>query len=194
MTRMKLLGLVGLVCSGAALLAVPAGANPPYPNSTYHLYANNAEVGQLYMGPLADQQVGATLGPGSWVMVDCLAGTTRLFTVRIDLGGTPINNPAGVINAFPPLDKMTKLNNPTNVGGTLSGVRFFLRFFPRVGGAPTSSPPPQGAPQAGTTFSLPSPGAIGTGNVSGRNNTATPGGPGFCSFSLNLFADNFFPS
>jgi hypothetical protein len=90
-----------------------------------------------------------------------VASGQTLFSARVDLAGIPINNPAGVINAFP-----TSVTRTPESPGTLT-VRFFIRWFPSVSSAPMGSPGP------GQTFSLP-PGDIGSGNVSGRNNPTTP--------------------
>jgi hypothetical protein len=172
MTRMRLLlGLAGL---GAVVFPASAAANPPFPNSTYALSAGGALIGQLNIPAGGDQQ-GASLGPGSYVNADCVASGQTLFSARVDLAGIPINNPAGVINAFP-----TSVTRTPESPGTLT-VRFFIRWFPSVSSAPMGSPGP------GQTFSLP-PGDIGSGNVSGRNNPTTPGDPGFCSFNLNFVA------
>jgi hypothetical protein len=178
-----LLALAGI---GAGLLAASAGANPPFPSSTYNLYAGSAPIGPMIgqlVIPAGGDQPGARLGGGSYVEAGCVAGGPPLFTARIDLAGTPINNPAGVINAFPPPTAMTKI--PPDSPGTLSS-RFFIRWFPSVASAPTQNPP-TGPPGPGQTFSMP-PGDVGTGNVSGRNNPTAPGTPGFCSFRLNFFA------
>jgi hypothetical protein len=173
MTRVRLLlGLAGLV---AVVFPASAAANPPVPDSTYALPADGASIGELHI-PGNGNQPGASLGGGSVVKADCVASGQTLFTAVVDLAGIPINNPAGVINAFP--TKVTK--DPLDSTGTLT-VRFFIRWFPSVSSAPMGSPGP------GQTFSLP-PGDIGSGNVSGRNNPTVAGGPGFCSFNLNFFA------
>jgi len=177
MTRVRLLlGLAGLV---AVVFPASAAANPPFPNSTYNLLADGPSIGGLHIPGNGDQQ-GATLGDGSFVNADCVASGQTLFTVRVDLARIPINNPAGVINAFP-----TSVTRTPESPGTLT-VRFFIRWFPSVSSAPTQSPP-MGAPGPGQTFSMP-PGDIGSGNISGRNNPTVAGGPGFCSFNLNFFA------
>jgi hypothetical protein len=177
-TRMKLvLAMAGL---GAALFPASAGANPPFPNSIYDLLAGGAPIGRLYI-PANGNQPGATLGGGSYVSAECVGGGERLFTARVNLAGIPINNPAGVINAFP----TSVEKDPPNSPGTLN-ARFFIRWFPSVSSAPTQRPP-MGPPGPGQTFSMP-PGDVGTGNVSGRNNPTAPGAPGFCSFNQNFFA------
>jgi hypothetical protein len=179
MTRITL--LLALAGIGAALPAASAGANPPFPNSTYNLNATagGALIGKLFI-PAGGDQPGAILGSGSYVEAGCVASGQTLFTARVDLAGIPINNPAGVINAFP-----TNTTKTPESPGTLS-TRFFIRWFPSVAGAPTQSPP-MGPPGPGQSFSMP-PGDIGTGNVSGRNNPTAPGAPGFCSFNLSFFA------
>jgi hypothetical protein len=181
MTRVRL--LLGLAVLVAVVFPASAVANPPIPSSTYNLCTSSpcvpggsAFIGQLHIPANGDQQ-GALLDEGSFVDAPCVAGGPPLFIAHVVLDGTPINNPAGVINAFPPPDKLTKIPPPggTVPPGTLT-VRFFIRWFPSVSSAPT-----------GQTFSLP-PGDIGSGNVSGRNNPTVSGGPGFCSFNLNFSA------
>lgn len=193
---MKLLnlsfGLLGIAL-GVVLLATPAWANPPFPNSTYNLFANNRLVGVLKLPANGDQQ-GAALGAGSYVNADCTNNAGYQFTAHIDLAGIPINNPAGVINAFPPASgpnqrvfKQDQAGKPSNYPGTLSDPRFFMRWFPSTSGAPTQNPP-QGQP-SGQTASGPSAGDIGTGNVSGRNNPPSAQDQAhFCAIGLNFFA------
>jgi hypothetical protein len=177
MTRVRLLlGLAGLV---AVVFPASAAASPPFPNSTYDLFANGGLVGQLNI-PADGDQPGATLGRRSFVIADCVASGQTLFRARVRLAGIPINNPAGVINAFP-----TRVLRTPESPGTLT-AQFFIRWFPSVSSAPTQTPP-MGAPGPGQTFSTP-PGDIGTGTLSGRNNPTVPVGPGFCSFNLSFFA------
>jgi hypothetical protein len=172
-----------VIAVAAALIAEPVAANPPFPNSTYNLYAGGL-VGKLYIPANGDQQ-GATLGAGSYVNADCTNNSGKLFTVTLDLSGIPINNPAGVINAFLPPGKIKKTPDGP---GTIVNPRFFIRWFPSQAGAPTQSPP-MGNPGGGQTFSGPGPGDIGSGSVSGRNNPPSAQDQAhFCSFSLNLFA------
>lgn len=174
-----------IIAVAAALIAEPVAANPPFPSSSYNLYANNSWVGILNIPSNGDQQ-GAALGAGSFVDAVC-SNNTGGFTAHLDLSGAPINNPAGVINYFVPANKITK-KNPSNYPGTIVNPRFFMRWYPSQAGAPTQSPP-MGNPGGGTTFSLPSPGDIGTGSASGRNNPPSAQDQAhFCSFSLNLFA------
>ena len=180
MTRVRLLlGLAGLV---AVVFPASAAANPPFPNSTYNLDPPGAPpgatpIGVLFIPPGGDQP-GAKLLPGSYVEAPCVPSDgTAPFTAHVGLGEIPINNPAGVINAFPTdVQKVPPPDSP----GTLT-VRFFIRWFPSVSSAPMGSPGP------GQTFSLP-PGDTGSGNVSGRNNPTVTGNPGFCSFNLNFVA------
>ena len=118
MTRVRLLlGLAGLV---AVVFPASAAANPPFPNSTYNLLADGPSIGGLHIPGNGDQQ-GATLGDGSFVNADCVASGQTLFTARVDLARIPINNPAGVINAFP-----TSVTRTPASPGTLT-VRFFIR-------------------------------------------------------------------
>jgi hypothetical protein len=169
MTRVRLLlGLAGLI---AVVFPASAAANPPVPNRYYDLLVDGASIGQLHV----DQQ-GARLDDDSFVNAACVASDAPPFTAHIVLAGIPINNPAGVINAFP----TTVTKDPAESPGTLT-VRFFIRWFPLVSSAPMGSPGP------GQTFSLP-PGDTGSGNVSGRNNPTVTGAPGFCSFNLNFVA------
>jgi hypothetical protein len=173
-----------MIAVAAALIAEPVAANPPFPNSTYNLYANNSWVGILNIPSNGDQQ-GATLGAGSFVDAVCANNGGPQFTAHLDLSGIPINNPAGVINAFLGPDKITKR---PSYPGSLVSPRFFMRWYPSVASAPTQSPP-MGSPGGSTNFSLPSPGDIGTGSASGRNNPPSAQDQAhFCSFSLNLFA------
>jgi hypothetical protein len=172
------LGLA-IVAVGAGVLATPAGANPPFAGSTYDLLAGGAVIGRAVLGPNGDQP-GATLVAGSYVNADCVSGTATLFTAHVDLAGTPINNPAGVINAFP------AATPPPGHTGTLT-TRFFVRWFPSVSGAPTQ-PAPTGPPGGGQGASGPGPGDTGSGNFSGRNSPASQTAGGFCSFSLSFVA------
>jgi hypothetical protein len=180
---MSVIGLSVRLCLAAiavGVLAAPAAANPPFAGSSYELRAGGAVIGKLMTGPGGDQP-GATLAAGSYVDADCLSGATKLFTVHVDLAGTPINNPAGVINAFPAGTKAPA------APGTLT-TRFFIRWFPSVASAPTQAPPsgPPGASQGGG--SGPAPGDTGSGSFGGRNNPASPTAGGFCSFSLSFVA------
>ena len=174
-----------VIAVAAALIAEPVAANPPFPNSSYNLYANNSWVGILNIPSNGDQQ-GATLGAGSFVNAVCANNAGPQFTAHLDLSGIPINNPAGVINAFLPASKISK--NPPNYPGSLVSPRFFMRWFPSQASAPTQSPP-MGNPGGTQSSSGPGPGDIGSGSASGRNNPPSAQDQAhFCSFSRNLFA------
>jgi hypothetical protein len=179
MTRIKFSLGLAIVAIGAGVLATPAGANPPFANSSYNLLAGGAVIGQAVLGPNGDQP-GATLAAGSYVNADCVSGTVTLFTAHVDLAGTPINNPAGVINAFPAATKAPETS------GTLT-TRFFLRWFPAVSGAPKQTAP-TGPPGAGQSAAGPAPGDIGSGNFSGRNSPSSTTEGGFCSFNVSFVA------
>jgi hypothetical protein len=190
MTSSRLSLGMAIAAIGAGVLAAPAAANPPFPDSTYNLTAGGAVIGKAVIGPNGDQP-GATFGPGSYVDADCLSGTQRLFTAHVDLAGTPISNPAGVVNAFPAATK------DLPVGGTLTS-RLFLRWFPSASGAPTQGAPTQGPPTEGAPTgppgggqgaSGPAPGDTGTGNFSGRNSPASQTDGTFCSFNVNFVAE-----
>ena len=168
-----------LAAIAAGLLAAPAAANPPFASSWYELRAGGARIGMLVTGPGGDQP-GATLADGSYVDADCLSGAAKLFTVHVDLTGTPINNPAGVINAVPAATKVP------DIPGTLT-TRFFIRWFPSVATAPTQGAP-SGPPGAGQGTSGPAPGDTASGSFGGRNSPASPTAGGFCSFSLSFVA------
>ena len=173
-----------LVVIGFALAATQAWANPPFPNSTYNLWAGGL-VGVLKI-PGNGDQAGATLGAGSYVEGLCTSASGNHFTAHSDLQGIAISNPAGVINAFPAASKLGAV--PVPFLGTLTNPRFFMRWYPSQGGAPTQSPP-QGAPGGGQA-SGPSPGDIGSGSFGGRNNppSAQLQSQYFCSFTVNFFA------
>lgn len=183
-----------------ALVATQVWANPPFPNSTYNLYANNQLVGVLKIpcSPSAPptckggDQPGATLDAGSYVEAACTTASGNSFTAHSDLQGIAINNPAGVINAFPAASRKNVIIVDPSKGtdfGTLINPRLFMRWYPSQSGAPTQSPP-QGPPGGGQTASGPSPGDIGTGSFGGRNNppSASSQRQFFCSFSQNFFA------
>jgi hypothetical protein len=123
----------------------------------------------------------------SYVEANCLHPSTGYkFRARVNLTGLAINNPAGLINATAPATKM----NPSDFPGTLGDPRFSIRWFPSVARAPTASPPPQGPPAEGATYSTPPPGEIGSGNISGTNNPPNAQDQtNFCTFRENLFVE-----
>jgi hypothetical protein len=180
---------LGMAVVLVGVCATPVLANPPYPGSTYYLYANGQTVGVLTISP-----DGNKLASPSYVNADC-TNSGYAFTAHMVVDGLQINNPAGIINAFLPASgpnqrvfKQDKGGAPSNWQGTMSDPRFFIRWFPSNSGAPTQSPP-QGPPGGGQQASGPGPGDIGTGNVSGRNNPPSARNQAwFCSFSLNFFA------
>jgi hypothetical protein len=178
MTGRKLSLGLATAAVGAGVLAAPAAANPPFADSSYDLLAGGAVIGKAVIGPGGDKP-GATLAAGSYVNADCVSGATKLFTAHVDLAGTPVSNPAGVINAFPAGTK-----DPPASPGTLT-TRFFLRWFPSVSGAPTQAPP-TGPPGGGQGGSGPAPGDTGSGNFSGRNSPSSQAEGGFCSFNLSF--------
>jgi hypothetical protein len=178
--RHRLPHALAVAAIGSGLLAAPAAANPPFANSSYDLLAGGALVGKTVVGAGGDQP-GATLAAGSYINADCASGGMKLFTAHVDLAGTPVDNPAGVINAAPAATK-----DPANSPGTLS-TRFFIRWFPSV-----SSPPPKGSPPGpsgpGQGGSGPGPGDTGSGTFSGRNSPSSHTAGGFCSFSMSIVA------
>jgi hypothetical protein len=87
----------------------------------------------------------------------------------------------GVINAFP-----TSVTRTPESSGTLT-VRFFYPSVP-VGLERSHTKSAEGDSGAGVRRYRCPPGEIGSGNVSGRDNPTVAGGPGFCSFNLNFFA------
>jgi hypothetical protein len=180
MTGIKLSQALVVAAIGAGLLAAPAAANPPFANSSYDLLAGGALIGKAVVGA-GGQQPGATLAAGSYIDAGCVSGATTLFTAHVDLAGTPVNNPAGVVTATPAATK-----TPASSSGTLS-TRFFLRWFPSVAGAPTQAAP-MGAPGPGQGASGPAPGDTGSGTFSGRNNPSSATAGGFCSFSVSFVA------
>jgi hypothetical protein len=156
MTRVRL--MLGLAVLVAVVFPASAVANPPIPG-TYDLRAGGVDgpsIGVVNVDPIT----GAKLVDPSFVEAACVP-SDPLITAHANLAGIPINNPAGVINAF-----------PTDATTSTLTMRFFIRWFPSVSSAPT-----------GQTFSLP-PGDTGSGNFSGRNNSTTA----FCSFNLNFVA------
>ena len=179
MTGIKPFHALGIAAI-AGVLAAPAAANPPFEKSSYDFLAGGAVIGKAVVGAGGDKQ-GATLAAGSYIDADCASGSTKLFTAHVDLAGTPVNNPAGVITATPAATK-----TPAGNSGTLS-TRFFLRWFPSVAGAPTQAPP-TGAPGPGQGASGPGPGDTGSGTFSGRNNPSSATAGGFCSFSVSFVA------
>jgi hypothetical protein len=182
MTGIKPFHALGIAAI-AGFLAAPAAANPPFEKSSYDLLVGGAVIGKAVVGPGGDK-AGATLAAGSYIEADCASGSTKLFTAHVDLAGTPINNPAGVINASPAATK--KPDSP----GTLS-TRFFIRWFPSVSSAPSGAPtqgPPTGGSGSGQGASGPAPGDTGSGSFSGRNSPASHTAGGFCSFSLSFVA------
>jgi hypothetical protein len=190
MTGIKPFHALGIAAI-AGVLAAPAAANPPFEKSSYDFLAGGAVIGKAVVGAGGDKP-GATLAAGSYIDADCASGSTKLFTAHVDLTGTPINNPAGVINASPAATKQ-----PANSPGTLS-TRFFIRWFPSVSSAPSGAPtqgPPTGAPGSGQGATGsgqgaagPAPGDTGSGSFSGRNSPASHTAGGFCSFSLSFVA------
>jgi hypothetical protein len=178
--RLRLSHALGIAAIGAGLFAAPATANPPFANSSYDLLAGGALVGKAVVAAGGDKP-GATLAAGSYVNADCASGAMKLFTAHVDLAGTPVNNPAGVITATPAATK-----DPATSPGTLS-TRFFMRWFPSVSSAPTQGPP-SGPSGPGQGASGPAPGDTGSGTFSGRNSPSSQAEGGFCSFSVSIVA------
>jgi hypothetical protein len=180
MTSSRLSLGLAIAAISAGVIAIPAAANPPFPDSTYDFTAGGVLIGKAVIGANGDKP-GATFAAGSYVDAACTSGAETLFTAHVDLAGTPINNPAGVVNAFPAATKI-----PADKPGTLT-TRFFLRWFPSVSGAPTQRPP-SGPPGGGQGASGPAPGDTGSGNFSGRNSPSSQTEGGFCSFNLSFVA------
>jgi hypothetical protein len=147
-----------------AAVAVPkTQANPPFQSATYTGTTSEGRSIVLFVN-----SAGNALAPGSYINFTCGGHVATRY-----LGGTSINNPAGITNALG-TGGVTNPNGATAPGfdgGTLSW-RFFARFFP------SSAAPPSGSGQT-----LP-PGDLASGDFSGRNVTGIPGGAGFCSFRV----------